>query len=168
MEQDILFRTENFIFSCRVAAILIHDGKALLQRVEGDEEYAFIGGHVAYGETTEETLVREFREELHADIEVKRLCAVGEIFFPWGEKPCHQIGLFYRATLSGTPEIPLEGAFHGYDDFGRLRPGLEYSWVPLEDIRLKRAKLCLEELLPCMLEDTPEIRHFVSRQLENG
>ena len=38
-----------------------------MQNAEGDDGYAFIGGHVAFGETTDETLVREFKEEIGAD-----------------------------------------------------------------------------------------------------
>lgn len=33
-----------------------------MQNAEGDDGYAFIGGHVAFGETTDETFVREFME----------------------------------------------------------------------------------------------------------
>ena len=53
--------------------------KILLQRPK-DDDYAIIGGHVAAMETTEETLKREYMEELHASIEVGRLLAIGEIF----------------------------------------------------------------------------------------
>lgn len=78
---DILFKTEDFVFSYRVGGILIRDGKILLQKPK-DDDYAIIGGHVASFETTAETLKREFKEELHVDIEVEKLLAVGEIFFP--------------------------------------------------------------------------------------
>jgi ADP-ribose pyrophosphatase YjhB (NUDIX family) len=61
---DILFHTENYVFSYRVAGILINDGKVLLQKPKDDDGYAFPGGHVAFGETNAETLYREFREEI--------------------------------------------------------------------------------------------------------
>ena len=70
---DILFKTNDYIFSYRVGGVLIHNDKMLLQRVPGDDGYAFIGGHVAFGETTAETLIREFKEELRADIKVECL-----------------------------------------------------------------------------------------------
>ena len=81
MEMDILFRQDGWIFSYRVGGILIHEGRILLQK-PADDDYAIIGGHVAAMESTEQTLAREFREELHADVEVGPLLAVGEIFFP--------------------------------------------------------------------------------------
>lgn len=85
MKNDILFKTEDFIFSYRVGGILIHDGKILLQKPK-DDDYAIIGGHVSSMETTKETLMREFEEELHIKIEVDNLLAIGEIFFQWDAK----------------------------------------------------------------------------------
>ena len=92
---DILFKNDDFVFSYRVAGILKHNGKILLQRPKNDD-YAIIGGHVAAMETSMETLKREFEEELHAKIEVDNLLAIGEIYFPWGKRPCHQICLKLR------------------------------------------------------------------------
>ena len=55
---DILFKTDDYIFSYRVGGLLIHKGKVLMQKLVGEDGYAFIGGHVAFGETTAETIVR--------------------------------------------------------------------------------------------------------------
>ena len=86
MEKDILFKNETYIFSYRVGGILLQDGKILLQKPQNDD-YAIIGGHVAAMETTEQTLKREFEEEIKTKIEVDNLMAVGEIFFPWETVP---------------------------------------------------------------------------------
>lgn len=67
MENDILFKNETCIFSYRTGGILVHDGKILLQKPQNDD-YAIVGGHVAAMETTEQTLKREFEEEIGADI----------------------------------------------------------------------------------------------------
>lgn len=163
MSRDLLFRTEEFIFSYRVGGVLIRDGRILLQRPREDD-YAIIGGHVASFETTAETLKREFAEELHADIGIDRLMAVSEIFFPWGQKPCHQICLYYKVKLLNEGEIPLEGAFHGYDDLGGERIDLDFCWVPLEELR-QGTKVYPLELTPYLLNETNEIVHFVSRQV---
>lgn len=70
---DILFHHDNYIVSYRVSGILVCDDKVLLQAPKNTGEYAFIGGHVALGETNAETLIREWREEVGADIEVGEL-----------------------------------------------------------------------------------------------
>lgn len=97
--KDILFKTDDYIFSYRVAGILIHNNKILLQKPTNDAGFAFPGGHVGFGETNAETLVREFKEEIGIDIKVNGLKWVGEIFFPWGNKPCHQICLYYMIEM---------------------------------------------------------------------
>lgn len=161
--KDMLFKTEEFVFSYRVGGILIRDDKILLQRPKGDD-YAIIGGHVSFLETTAETLTREFAEELHAKIEVGDLLAVGEIFFPWGSRPCHQISLYYRVKLVEEGDIPTKGVFHGYDELGGERIDLDYCWVPLEELR-KGTKVYPVELIPHILEDRGETVHFVSKGL---
>lgn len=64
---DILFRTEEYVFSYRVAGICMHNGKVLLQKPTNDTAFAFPGGHVSFGETNAQTLAREFQEEIGVD-----------------------------------------------------------------------------------------------------
>lgn len=83
--QDILFKTEDFVFSYRTAGILINNDKILLQKPVNDDGNSLSGGHVAFGETSDITLVREFKEEIGVDIKIDRLMMIGENFFPWGD-----------------------------------------------------------------------------------
>lgn len=163
MGADILYKEQDFVFSYRVGGILIRDGKILLQKPVNDD-YSIIGGHVARMETTRETLKREFAEELHAQVKVGELMAVGEIFFPWGSRRCHQICLYYRVRLTEPAAIPLEGSFYGYDDLDNQRIGLAFCWVPLEtlpDITVYPA-----ELIPHILSESKHAIHFVSDQIK--
>lgn len=158
--KDILFKTDDFVFSYRIQGVLIRDGKALLQR--SGEDYALIGGHVAAMETTRETLVREFKEEIHADIAVDELLAVGEVFFPWGNKPCHQIGLYYAVHLLDENQIPLDGVFHGFDDLDGERIDLDYCWVALTE--LEHIALYPPQMVPHILSGSKEVLHFVYKE----
>ena len=97
---DILFKTEDGVFSYRVAGICVQNGKVLLQKATNDPGFAFPGGHAAFGETNAETLKREFKEEIGGDISVGELKWVGEVFFPWGNRPCHQICLYYSVEIT--------------------------------------------------------------------
>lgn len=161
---DIIFKTDEYVFSYRVAAILINNGHILLQRPVGDSGYAFPGGHVSFGETNEETLIREIQEELGADITVNGLRWVGEIFFPWGDKPCHQIALFYEISLRDETQIPLDRSFFAIDEWGEEKAKLEFSWVSLERIaELELYPVNAKELLESY---TSEVRHFVFKQRE--
>lgn len=162
INKDILFKSEDFIFSYRVAGLPIQNGKILLQKPK-DDDYALIGGHVSRFETTEEALKREFKEELNAEISVDSLFAVGETFWLWGKTPCHQIGLYYKVNMLGN-DIPFEGSFFGYDGFDDKKIEMEFSWIPLEELK-NGFKMYPLELIPHILSGNNEIVHFVSRQI---
>lgn len=159
---DILYRDDNFVFSYRVGGILIHNGKVLLQRTQNDD-FAIIGGHVATMETSEETFKREYEEELHAKIEADRLMAIGEIFFPWGKRTCHQICLYYMVHLT-EESIPMDGVFHGFDDLDNERIDLDFCWVPIESLRAG-TKVYPLELIPHIIDQKQEVAHFVSKEV---
>lgn len=164
MIQDILWKTDQLIFSYRVGGILIHNGHILLQR-PSNSDYSTVGGHVSPLETTEQTLVREFQEELHADIQVGRLLAIGENFFPVGSLPCHQLCLYYTVHLKSPSQIPLSGVFQGYDELDGQRVDLDFCWIPLD--RLGKEAVSPPELVPIILENIPFPVHFVSNQLSS-
>lgn len=159
---DILFKTDEWVFSYRVAGICVQNGKVLLQTTTGeDRSFAFPGGHASFGETNEDTLVREFREEIGADVTVGDLKWVGEVFFPWGKKPCHQICLYYMVELV-NPTIPLEGAFLGEEKMEGRNFDLEFHWVPLEEVaRLEVYPTNTAELLTKLPEG---VQHFIYRE----
>lgn len=152
---DILFKTDDWVFSYRVAGICIRNGEVLLQKPVNDTAYAFPGGHVALGERNEETLVREFREEIGADIQVGELKWVAEIFFPWGSKTCHQICLYY--LVEG--DIPVDTRFMGIEE---RNVSLEFRWVPLEELKdLEVYPVQTPELMEKLDEG---VQHFVYKE----
>ena len=174
MPRDILFDHGNARFSYRISALIVQDGKVLLQCPVGTEDYAFIGGHVALGETAKETLVREIREEIHADAVIGDLIAVGEVFIDWGKLPdgtprhCHQIGLYFLATVDES-QLPEKDRFCGYDDIGNERYDLEYIWFPLAELREKIASKAMTvyppEAVAHLLSGSRDVLHFTYSEL---
>ena len=159
---DILFKTDDWVFSYRVAGICVENGKVLLQKPTNDTAYAFPGGHVEFGETNEETLIREFREEIGGDIQVEELKWVGEVFFPWGRKPCHQVCLYYMVKLL-NPEIPRDGMFMASERMEGRNFDLEYHWIPIEDIEKLEV---YPTQTPELMRKLPEgVQHFVYNEL---
>jgi 8-oxo-dGTP diphosphatase len=90
-----------------VAAVIEQDGKFLVaRRLRGTHlagYWEFPGGKVHEGETLEQALCREIREELNTSIS-----DVTEIFQTSHVYPERTIELhFFRGTLTGTPEPAL-------------------------------------------------------------
>ena len=159
---DILFKTDNWVFSYRVAGICVQNGRVLLQTTTGeDRSFAFPGGHVEFGETNEDTLIREFREEIGADITVGDLKWVAEVFFPWGSKPCHQICLYYMVEVT-SDNIPLEGMFLGKEKLEGRNFDLEFHWVPLSE--LENIEVYPTNVVELMNQIDQGVQHFIYRE----
>jgi ADP-ribose pyrophosphatase YjhB (NUDIX family) len=160
--QDLLFKTDTFIFSYRLAGVLVKNGKVLLQRTLDNPSYAFPGGHATFPETNEETLIREFKEEIDADIYVGDLIWVGEIFFPWQGKPCQQICLFYSIDLKDAHQIPFDGSFMARESFDGKTFDLEFFWIKIDEIdNILLYPPIAKELLHHMDEG---VKHFVYKE----
>lgn len=156
---DILFRTDAYVFSYRIAGICRKNGCVLLQKPTDDTGYAFPGGHAVFGETAAETLIREFREEMGAQITVGRLMWTAEIFFTWG-KPCHQICLYFE--VEDITGIPLSGKFRGREyDYGR-NAGMEFFWMTPEE--MEKAEIYPGNAVRLLAEDDGTPRHFVCKE----
>lgn len=174
MSRDILFDHGNARFSYRISALIVQGGKALLQCPVGTQDYAFIGGHVSFGETAKDTLIREIREEIHCDAAIGDLMAIGEVYIDWGRCPdgtprhCHQIGLYFHATVDET-QLPKADRFCGYDEAGNERYNLEYIWFPLEELREKIASKAMivypPEAMAHLLSGSKDVLHFTYTEL---
>ena len=168
MSRDILFDHGNARFSYRISALIVQNGRALLQCPVGTQDYAFIGGHVSFGETAKETLIREIREEIHTDATVGDLAAVGEVYIDWGHcadgtsRHCHQIGLYFHTTVDES-QLPDADRFFGYDEAGNERYALEYIWLPLEELR--RITVYPPEVAAHLLSGSKDVLHFTYTEL---
>ena len=158
---DILFKTDDYIFSYRVAGICIINEKILLQKPSNDNGYALPGGHVSLGETNEETLIRECKEETGIDIDVNELKWVGEIFFDWGNKPCHQICLYY-AVSPKNQKINTESKFSGCEQLEGRDFELEFYWIPIED--LKNIEVYPTNAVNLIENINKGVQHFIYRE----
>ena len=168
MSRDILFDHGNARFSYRMSALIVQNGRALLQCPVGTSDYAFIGGHAAFGETTKETLIREIREEIHTNAVIGDLAAVGEVFIDWGRcsdgapRHCHQIGLYFHATVDES-QLPKTDRFFGFDEAGGEKFTIEYIWVPLDE--LDKLTVYPPEAARHLLSGSKDVLHFTYTEL---
>lgn len=78
---DISFEIGNEKFNYRVCAMIISDGKILAMHDERSPYYYLPGGRVAMGETAENAVVREIREELGVTPKIVRPIWLNQAFF---------------------------------------------------------------------------------------
>ena len=152
---DILFKTDDHMFSYRVAGVCVRDGKVLLQKPKSDTGYAFVGGHVAFGETGAQTLQREFHEEMGVDISVGALRWMAEIFFTWGDQPCQQICLYYDVAADA---LPREACWKNRESSSDV----EFFWVPLDE--LDGLELYPPQAKKLLRSPISGVSHFIYRE----
>lgn len=88
-----------------VAAVILQDGKLFAtQRGYGEwkDWWEFPGGKIESGETPEEALKREIREELATEIEVKELLTTIDYDYPKFHLTMH---CFLCTILNGQPSL---------------------------------------------------------------
>ncbi|MCQ2164021.1 MAG: (deoxy)nucleoside triphosphate pyrophosphohydrolase [Bacteroidales bacterium] len=112
-----------------VAALIVHDGRIFAtQRGYGEWKgyWEYPGGKVEPGETPQEALVREIREELATEIEVERHVTTVE----WDYPAFHlSMRCYLCSVVSGTLTL-LEHEAAAWLDRGHLR---SVNWLPADE-----------------------------------
>ena len=101
---DITFKTEEGRFNYRVCGMIIHNNKILAMHDQRSPYYYLPGGRVKLGETVEDAVLREIREELEIDAAIVRPLWLNQGFFTEdvsGER-FHEICLYFLMDVSHT------------------------------------------------------------------
>lgn len=80
--------------------VAVRDGKVLVCRAKGGKSSYLPGGHVEFGETAAEALVREVREELGVESQAGKFLGVVENSFLQHGRPHSEINLVYALELA--------------------------------------------------------------------
>ena len=92
---DIKLLNNQLKFKYRVSAIFVRNNKLLVSQY-GDAAYCLPGGYVELGETSEEAMLRELKEELNLDFEILTFAGIIENFFVnFKEQRTHSIDFYY-------------------------------------------------------------------------
>lgn len=145
----ISFSQNSKRFNFRVAGIAIDGDHILLHRFDQDDFWTFPGGRVELGETGQEALVRELKEELNANIEIFRLLWLVENFFEYSCQQYHEIAFYYLMQFPGdSPYLTKNKSFFGIEEDNKL----EFRWF-VNDFEV--------------LKDLPLLPSFLQKSLSN-
>lgn len=87
-----------------IAVALLRHGNKLLamkgyDKVKDEVFYRLLGGGIEFGETSKETIKREFMEEIGLEVEVQEKLDVGENIFTFNGNLGHEIVFLYNAKF---------------------------------------------------------------------
>ena len=107
--------------------VCVRCGRILLCRAKGGATTYLPGGHVEFGETGREALVREVKEELGVDSGTGEFLGVVENSFQQYGKPHAEVNLVYELTLPADAEAQsredwIEFEWRDVSDLGDLLP----------------------------------------------
>lgn len=109
--------------------VAIADGKILLCRAKGGKSTYLPGGHIEFGETGREALVREVKEELGIDSTTGQFLGVVENSFLQHGKPHAEINLVYELKFFNSAVPPSTFDLQPQEDW------IEFEWCPLVEMK---------------------------------
>ena len=95
---------EGFI-NLRVGALIVRDGKILMAGNDRADYLYSVGGRIRMGETAEEAVIREVREETGAELKVRRLVCIHENCFQ-GDSPSNLGRPIYEISFYFLMDVP--------------------------------------------------------------
>lgn len=128
-------------------AVIVHDDRIFVAEGHdpqtGTTFYRPLGGGIELGETSQQTVVRELREEIGAELCDLRYLGTLENIFHYNGQLGHEIVLLHRAAFT-DPAWHQRASVAAYDD-GDLN--FIAVWKPLDDFRRGLAPLYPDGLL---------------------
>jgi ADP-ribose pyrophosphatase YjhB (NUDIX family) len=126
---DATFHLEKAIFNYRVAEVMIENNHVLIHKQINDKHWSLPGGRVEILEDSQTSIKRELNEELGLDVKVNNLLWITENFFEYNNKDFHEIGLYYRVSLTEGKFTLSNEAFYGEEG-----ESLIYKWSPISEL----------------------------------
>ena len=155
---DVKFKEKEYSFHYRVVGVIVKDEKYLVQNIGGKDYYVLPGGHVRIGESSDDALIREVKEELEIDILKNdfRLFCYHENIYEKDNRVEHWIEQYYIVNV----KLEKDSWSFVENDIDGVKT-LNYSFVTKEELKSIDLKpLSIKELI--ISEEFSGISHIIS------
>lgn len=127
---DLTVVLDNKKLNIRACALIIHNNKLLVHNNINENHVALVGGRVKIGESSEDTLKREIKEEMGKEIEILEYVSTIENFFDADDMPYHEIMFVYRVDFKDDADKKIIDSIKNIEGEDELR----YDWIDIDKI----------------------------------
>lgn len=129
---DITYISGDNKFNYRACGILLHEHKILAMQDTRSPYYYLPGGRVKLGETAEEAVQRELKEELGISVKIQRPLWLNQAFFTEDVDHLHYHELCVYFLMDSSEHSLLQrGEEFSMQEGERV---LKFRWLPLESL----------------------------------
>lgn len=127
---DLSINVEDYKLNVRATGIIIHNNKLLVHNSKKQNHYALMGGRIAIGESSEETVKREFKEEIGKEVEVTGYVGTVENFFTVDSQKYHEIMFVYKLEFVNEEDKKIEHTLKNIEG----EEHLQYDWIDIDNL----------------------------------
>ncbi|WP_235991425.1 NUDIX hydrolase [Facklamia lactis] len=130
---DISFIHNNEKFNYRVCAVIINDNNILAMKDERSPYYYLPGGRVMMGETAEEAVIREVKEELKIKVSIDRPLWLNQSFFTedGDHLQYHEICIYFLINIEDTILLERGNKFYLQEDVHFH----QFEWLKFDSLK---------------------------------
>lgn len=141
---DLSLNIENYKLNIRAAAVIIHNNKILVHRNINENHCTLPGGRIAIGESSEQTVKREIKEEMGKETKIIEYIGTIENFFEMNQKKYHEILFIHKLEFTNEEDQKIDYTMKNIEG----KEYLKYEWLELDKIdNYNIVPKCLKNIL---------------------
>ena len=155
---DVKIKTDAMKFKYRVSGVILENNKILLEKY-GENSFCLPGGYVNIGETSEEAILRELKEEITFDFKILEFLGVAENFFTnFRSEKTHGIEFYYKVEFKYKNDINNIDYKYVEDDHGHI-VNHDLKWFDICD--LKKVDLRPAEIKDAIINEQRNFHYII-------
>ncbi len=141
---DLSLNIEDYKLNIRAAAVIIHNNKILVHRNINENHCTLPGGRIAIGESSEQTVKREIKEEMGKETKIIEYIGTIENFFEMNQKKYHEILFIHKLEFTNEEDQKIDYTMKNIEG----KEYLKYEWLELDKIdNYNIVPQCLKNIL---------------------